>query len=54
MVNHKREAAPVVISTVHMPEDVWAQAKSVCRSNDWTMRAFVLRAVREKLAALAI
>jgi hypothetical protein len=42
----------IVKTQVWLEPDLHARAKHACRQNDWTLRAFVRRCVREKLAAM--
>ena len=42
----------VVVSTVWLDPDLHARAKRACAQHDWSLRAFVRRCIREKLAAM--
>ena len=41
-----------IVSTAWMEPELHAQAKQACAKHDWSMRAFVRRCIREKLAAM--
>jgi hypothetical protein len=48
----KATASTVVVTTLHLEPELHSRMKAACRQHDWSVRAFMRRALREKLAMM--